>query len=58
MRVSWIKSTARVRRESRQRDAERRQAEHDALSGYEKLARIAERPGESKREKARLLAVI
>lgn len=44
-------------REQRRVDAERRQAEYDALSLDEKIARAESRPGESKRELSRLRAL-
>lgn len=40
--------------ERKRTSAQERQAEYAALTTEEKLARIATRPGESKRERARL----
>lgn len=37
-------------------DAAARQAAHDRLSGFDKLAKTFERRGESRRERARLTA--
>lgn len=56
MGLSWIKIPARDRRAERRRDAERRQAAHDATPAFDKLAKLAERPGRSTRERARILA--
>lgn len=39
-------------------EAEQRQAAHDALSAFDKLAKLAMRPGESKRERARILGAV
>lgn len=36
-------------------EAAQRQEHHDALPGYDRLAKLADRPGESKRERARIL---
>ncbi len=54
--MTWNKIPARERRDERRRDAERRQAAHDATPGFDKLAKLAERPGKSARERARILA--
>lgn len=56
MGLTWNKLPARERREERRRDAERRQADHDAMPGFDKLSKLAERPGKSERERARILA--
>lgn len=45
---------AKARRLERAERAQARQAEHSKLSTKDKLARLEERPGESKRERARL----
>ncbi|MEV4737150.1 MULTISPECIES: hypothetical protein [unclassified Microbacterium] len=37
-------------------EAEQRQAAHDALPAFDKLAKLATRPGESKRERTRILS--
>jgi hypothetical protein len=46
---------ARLRQEEKRERALERQMAYDALSVEEKLALIASRPGESKREKERLV---
>lgn len=46
------------RRNRRRMEAEERQAARDARSAEEQLALIAERPGESRREKERLSASV
>jgi hypothetical protein len=43
-----------MRREKRQQEAEQRQAIHDDLTTAQKIAKAKKRPGESKRELARL----
>ena len=43
-----------MRREKRQMEAEQRQAVYDGLTVAQKIARAKKRPGESKRELARL----
>lgn len=49
------KSGEAVRHQQEKRErAEARQAEYNSLSKEEKLARLAERPGQSKKERARL----
>ncbi|MDR6867879.1 hypothetical protein J2Y69_002487 [Microbacterium resistens] len=45
-------------REQKRAEAVRRQEFHDALPGYDKLAKIAERPGKSERERARILGAV
>lgn len=55
MGLSWTKSPARERREARRRDAERRQAEHDSMTGWDKLAKIGARRGASERERRRII---
>jgi len=42
-------------RETKRAEAEKRQAAHDELTTVGKLAKLDDRRGESKREKARLL---
>lgn len=42
-------------REAKRAEAEKRQAAHDGLSTFDKAVKIANRRGESKRERARLL---
>lgn len=39
-------------------EAEKRQAAHDALPAFDKLAKLATRPGESKHERARILGSV
>jgi hypothetical protein len=58
MGLSWNKLPARERRAARRRDAEHRQAMHDATPNFDKLGKIGERPGRSAREKARILAAV
>lgn len=41
-------------KDARRTQAEQRQAAYDSLSEEEKLARLDQRPGESRRERARL----
>lgn len=41
-------------KDARREQAEKRQAVYDSLTTEEKLARLDQRPGESKRERARL----
>ena len=43
-----------IRREKRHNEAEQRQAIHDTLTVGQKIAKAKKRPGESKRELARL----
>ena len=43
--------------ERKREEAQARQAAYDALSPLEKLERIGARPGESRRERARIEAV-
>lgn len=43
-------------KEQKQAEAVERQAAHDELSAMQKLTQISARPGESKREKSRVLA--
>lgn len=56
MGLTWNKLPAGERRAARRRDAERRQAAHDATPAFDKLAKTMERPGNSSRERARILA--
>ncbi|OJU41794.1 MAG: hypothetical protein BGN97_03555 [Microbacterium sp. 69-10] len=56
MGLTWNKLPKGERRTARRRDAERRQSAHDAMPGFDKLAKIAERPGKSAKERARILA--
>lgn len=49
------KNNSRQMREFRRTEAEKRQARYDALSFEQKLAQIEERPGESAKEKDRLV---
>ncbi len=44
-------------KEQKRFEAAERQVAHDGLTGYDKLAKLAERPGESKRERSRILGV-
>ena len=39
-------------------EADARQAYHDALPAFDKLAKVATRPGESTRERARILGAV
>ncbi len=55
MALSWNKLPAGERRAERRRDAERRQAKHDVMPGFDKIAKAIERPGQSARERARIL---
>ena len=43
-------------KDTKRAEAEQRQATHDATPAFDKLAKIAERPGQSTRERARILA--
>jgi len=45
-------------KDEKRADAAERQAAHDSLTTVQKLGKIAERPGESKRERARILAEV
>lgn len=54
----WSKLPARQRREQRRAEAAERQARYDATPTFDKLAAIAERRGESRRERERLLAAV
>lgn len=54
--MHWTKAPARERREQRRAEAVERQARYDAAPGFDKLAALAERPGRSERERARILA--
>lgn len=45
-------------KEAKRAEAAQRQAAHDATPAFDKLAKIAERPGRSVRERARILGVV
>lgn len=44
--------------EQKRAEAVERQAEHDGLTTMQKLGKLTGRPGESKRERARILAAV
>ncbi|WP_336632630.1 MULTISPECIES: hypothetical protein [unclassified Microbacterium] len=54
--IPFAKPPARERRAQRRADAMERQERYDNTPTFDKLAAIQSRPGESKRERARLLA--
>ncbi|WP_336647558.1 hypothetical protein [Microbacterium sp. MMO-10] len=43
-------------KDQKRAEAAERQALHDAMPGFDKLAKIVERPGKSERERGRILA--
>jgi len=57
-REHYSHAKADARKDKRRQEAESRQREYDALSVQGKIARAKSRPGESKREVARLLAIL
>ena len=43
-------------KDQKRAEAAERQTRHDVMPGFDKLAKLLERPGNSSREKARILA--